>query len=619
MAGIDEARNEVNSLNDLVSEIKNTFTHLGENVGIALTNLIVKGYELNKVFGQTGERIVEIQQATADALPGITRIGGTIEDVGRMMTNIAVESRRNTIATAEQMEKIYASYKVTGVEVSRLTQGFLDAGYGLNKIGKEMETAVNYVRSIGGNVGTVSKLVVDNLDLLNRFSFDKGVGGLTKMAAQASMLRFDMSRTAEFADKVMDPEGAVRMAAALQRLGVAAGNLTDPFALMNQSILDPSGLQDSIIGVAKQFTEFNKETGKFEISREGILRFRELAQETGISSAEMQKAGLAAAELDARLNQISPSIKFKSEEDKMLLANIGRLGDGGQYEVQLEPGGDYVKLSQLGQDQVNKLIEQQQTAPKNMEEIARAQMRFDEAMAADIRTIKNLISYGAASQTGILRPIQTTTEVVRAAGGAVSDMADMKGARRGFESVGDTMKQLLSDVTSGKKVDLEKYAKFFEGMTDKVENFTRDAFKAAKEAAKEKIPEDDKKWINDFLEKTGLKYDDKLKASEAAKNNVEPLANNQYIPANFVRGQQIQQTLAANGGDVNGNMTVTQKVEFTPLNINITAPPGVDKQYLTQVLNSPQFTGGITETLLKNIKEQQGGTTRPNYLYKNYG
>ena len=104
------------------------------------------------------------------------------------------------------------------------------------------------------------------MDLMNRFNFQDGVLGLTKMAAQASMLRFDMSNTFALAEKVLSPEGAIETAAAFQRLGVSAGALADPFQLMNQSINDPSGLQDSLANISKQFTYFDDKTKTFKIN-----------------------------------------------------------------------------------------------------------------------------------------------------------------------------------------------------------------------------------------------------------------------------------------------------------------------------------------------------------------
>jgi hypothetical protein len=188
--------------------------------------------------------------------------------------------------------------------------------------------------------------VTGSMGQMNRFQFEGGVKGLAKMAAQASMLRFDMQQTFNLAERVLDPEGAIDVAAAFQRLGVSAGNLADPFALMNQSINDPSGLQNSLADVAKQFTYFDEKTKTFKINPQGVLTLKEMEQQTGVSAREMSKMGLAAAELDQRLSSINAAgLKIGSEEDKQYLANIAKMGEGGQYEVKLtdEDGKEQTK------------------------------------------------------------------------------------------------------------------------------------------------------------------------------------------------------------------------------------------------------------------------------------
>jgi hypothetical protein len=113
-----------------------------------------------------------------------------------------------------------------------------------------------YIQSVGLNAKTVMGDVTNNMEQMNRFQFDGGVQGLAKMAAQSSMLKFDMKQTFAFADRVLDPECAINMAAAFQRLGVSVGNLTDPFALMNESINDPTGLQNSLARVGEKYTVY---------------------------------------------------------------------------------------------------------------------------------------------------------------------------------------------------------------------------------------------------------------------------------------------------------------------------------------------------------------------------
>jgi hypothetical protein len=264
------------------------------------------------------------------------------------------------------------------------------------------------------------KDVTDNMAQMNRFQFEGGVQGLTKMAAQASLLRFDMKQTFELAERVISPEGAIEVASAFQRLGVAAGNLVDPFALMNASINDPGELQDSLVDVAKQFTYFDEKTKTFKINPQGVLTLREIQQQTGVSAAEMSKLGLAAAELDERLSQISPSLKFENEEDKQYLANIGRMGEGGEYEVKIKGQEDYVKLGELNQEQLDELIDEQKNGPKTLEDLAKAQLTIDELSNSYLASINYSLLGGVLTDKNIREIAEGARTAVDVVGGATT-------------------------------------------------------------------------------------------------------------------------------------------------------------------------------------------------------
>ena len=195
-----------------------------------------------------------------------------------------------------------------GEDAQFIAETFLKAGVNLSEIPDALADSMEYVRSIGGNANVVTKEVLNNMDKINRFQFEGGVVGLTKMAAQASMLRFDMGETFRLADEALDPERAIELSSAFQRLGVSAGNLVDPFQLMQQSITDPQGLQNSLVNMSKQFTYFDEKTKSFRINPQGMMMLREIGKQTGLNAAELQKMGLAASELDSRLSQISPLV-----------------------------------------------------------------------------------------------------------------------------------------------------------------------------------------------------------------------------------------------------------------------------------------------------------------------
>ena len=290
--------------------------------------LSVYSAEILKTFGQGRERVFELQKTLVDALPNVRRLGGGLEDVSKTVSGIALASRRNVLASTEQIEKFYTLEKILGKTANELTESFFNVGAGIESIPKSLEESIQYVQSIGGNSKQVFEDVYKNMEKMNRFQFENGVVGLTKMAAQASMMRFDVGETLKLADDVLDPDRAIEVAGAFQRLGVAAGTLVDPFALMNASINDPSGLQDSLIDISKQFTYFDEKTNSFKINPQGVLTLREMEKAAGLTLGSLSKMGLAASELDERLSQISPSITFKNEEDRQYLANIGRMGEG---------------------------------------------------------------------------------------------------------------------------------------------------------------------------------------------------------------------------------------------------------------------------------------------------
>lgn len=363
-------------------------------------------------FTQTRERIYEIQTSIVDALPGIIRLGGNIKNVSEIISEVAIESRRNVIATAEEVEKLFAIEKTLGLGADVLSKNFLDVGLSIEKIPETLEASMNYVQSIGGNAKTVMKDVSDNMGQMNRYQFEGGVQGLTKMAAQASMLRFSMSETFTLAEKVLDPDGAIEVAGAFQRLGVAAGNLVDPFQLMNLSINDPSGLQDSLVDISKQFTEFDAETKTFKINPQGVLTLREMEKAAGLSAGSLSKMGLAASELDQRLSAVDDAgLTIASEEDKQYLANIAKMDSKSlTYKVTLD-NGTTKELSELNQTEFDKLIDSQKNQPKTLEDTAKAQLRLDQLLSTNVAAIRAAITGGVLTAD----PIQEMDETIREA------------------------------------------------------------------------------------------------------------------------------------------------------------------------------------------------------------
>ena len=457
--------------------------------------------KLNAAFGQGQERLSEMTKTISDAIPRIARLGGDIGDVQTTMIGIAEASRRNVISNTEDIEKLYAATKVVGGSAQELSNSFLDVGIGIGEVGEQLESSVNYIRSIGGNTSTIMQDVRDNMAQMNRYQFEGGVAGLTKMAAQASMLRFDMSNTFALAEKVITPDGAIEVASAFQRLGVAAGNLVDPFRLMNLSLTDPSGLQDSLADVAKQFTYFDEDTKSFKINPQGVLTLREMENAAGLAQGSLSKMGLAAAELDERLSVINVAgLNIASEEDKQYLANIATMKDG-KYMVTLEDDTKK-ELSELTQPEFDRLIEQQKTGPKTLEDIAKLQLGIDEDILANMQSMNRALTQGLTSARPIRKGIAATQRVVKTTLGETSDAIRTEDFRQISEGIIDGFKVAAQDIISGNVSPTDIFDKGLEKLSEtltKAQDLFTTKFETISDNIVKKLNPEDKKMMESTI------------------------------------------------------------------------------------------------------------------------
>ena len=556
--------------------------------------------EVNNLFTQGRQRMLELQTSLADTTPAVARLGGGIGDVANIISKVAEESRRNVIASTEEVEKLYAAQQVLGLGADTLTKAFLDVGAGLETVGESLENSIEYIQSIGGNAKTVMKDVTNNMDQMNRFQFEGGVMGLTKMAAQASMLRFDMSQTFQLAEKVLSPEGAIETAAAFQRLGVAAGNLADPFALMNASINDPGALQDSLVDVAKQFTYFDEKTKTFKINPQGVLTLKEMQQQTGVSAAEMSKLGLAAAELDERISQISPSIKFENEEDKQYLANIGAMGKGGEYEVKIrnDEGIEQTrKLSELTQEEFNNLIKEQKERPKDLEDIARSQMSTSKLILNDVSAIRAKIVGGVVSAGQVLEGREKVREGVTTVSGALSDVGSAERVRQETQTAIGDIGTLIDDL-KGSMSTTDAVSKYLDALGGQMGNIEKSFEDAIRETATKIDQNSSDESLIGQLRKT---LEDSV-----TKEVVAQETSTSQTATSFIEGRQTQmREMSTAAGTTTQSTTTKTSIDIGGnLKVEVVVPSGVSPEMIQKILsdafNSPDFQNLVVRLAGRN-------------------
>jgi len=348
----------------------------------ALEFTIKSSNDIQKSFGLSRERLDDFKISLVNAAPELLKMGVNADEAKDIIVEVGNAFGNTGVIGKEAITELAATTKLTGIETSKLATNFREVGISIYDVGDTMKEVVNYAKSVGVSVKAVSDGVVSNLGKMNLYNFDNGVKGLTKMAAQAARLGIDLNTTFTLAEKVFDPEGAIDLAASLQRLGVASNDLLDPLRAMDLAQNDPEELQNQLVDLTKTFTKFNQESGKFEILPGEKRRIREIAKEMGILPEKLAEMSIKAAEFDRKMKSIEFPTANKEEQE--LIASLSQIS-GGTAVIEIE--GKMKDVSKLTSDDIKSLKDQEAEANKSIEELARDQLNQLEDLNANVSAL----------------------------------------------------------------------------------------------------------------------------------------------------------------------------------------------------------------------------------------
>jgi len=575
--------NTINAVDKLLNELKNSVNSVYDGLVEGTIKLESELANLNAsmagTLGQTQKAIAGLRQEAAIAYPTIVGLGGSFSDVQTIQEGIAKQLGTNVITLGETVSGLYAGAKAVGLsssEVGSLVEAFQSVGVQTDYIKDNMQSTVNIARSVGVNTNAVFKNVENNLSTINKYGFQGGVEGLARMSAQAAGLRINMSEIFGFAEKVFNPEGAVEMVSAFQRMGVAAGDLADPFRLMYLASEDTEELQKQVVKMTEKFTYFDEKSKEFKVFPNAKRDLREISNQTGIGYEELVKMSTAGQ----KMNMLAKDFKIGGldEESKQFIANVATYSkEKGGFTVKVK--GEQKLVSTLNTKDLEELKAAQ--APVSLEDLAKEQLNEAQLATAALEEIKaNLQATSAGS-----RAPADTREVIRATvvsaskaaresagnvrggiGGANKlyeetgqSLVDIISGKGGIDKLAEVMKQGGNDVQTGLKKMADSFSSF---------NFT--------EAAKPYISSGNK-----IAEGTAAAYTGLVKLGKDAST---------ILSGGVTKNPAVEKTTTTKQ---------TTNVEFNPLkvqgdvNFNIKNPDGTQTK-LTQnqiqdVINSAEF------------------------------
>jgi hypothetical protein len=571
--------------------------------------------KIRNIVGLSRESNEQYEISLAKASSMFQEYGYDLQDINESYTKVFGNLQASVAVTEETLLNLRTTSQVTGQDMGALINTFRGVGVGISDIGDRMLEVTNVARDAGVSVKAVSDGVTANINKMNLYNFEGGVKGLAKMSAQSARLGIDMNKIFELVDKVFNPEGAINLAAAMQRLGVQTGALLDPLRLMDLSQNDPTELQNQVVEMSKQFVRFNKELNQFEIMPGEKRRMNEIGKELGMNNGELQKMALNAANLEYKMKQIKLPSGLASKEDKELIATLATINKEGIAEVKVEKldsegkgMGEYIMkaVDQLNPEDIKNLKNQQEMQGKTMEEIALEQLDQTKILSNKISQFFTAAAYGVSG-----------SKVSRKA----FDIATMEG--RNLIGVGE--KKLKDEFFGGKspfesQTWMDKSNKLYDDYKDDALNFIEDAYKTSASYVTDlikniKIPglssigslgDIDFGSITSSLGGLYDKAKDALSFFGVGGSETDPFSD-------FTERTEVLNTNITNTVTQLSTMTMP-KIEFEPLDINenvnvtikVDLDPSIRNQALTQLatdaIESYFYTGENSITNQTNLK-----------------
>lgn len=465
---------------------------------------------VQKSFGLTKQRMGEFKNLIADTIPELAKMGIS-QDEALKTTKEAMDAMGTAASIGQEaIVDLAATSKLTGVGVKDLAANFREVGVSIYDVGDQMKDVVTYAKSVGVSVSGVAGKVSGQLKQMNLFNFENGVEGLTKMAVQSQRLGVSMDKTFTLAEKLMSPEAAIDMSAALQRLGVTSSELLDPLRAMDLAQNNPEELQNQMVELSKQFTKFNEETGKMEIMPGGKRRLREIATELGYNAEEFASMSIKAADFDRKLSQLKlPDFASESKETKELIASMAQIKDGvATINIKDEKTGEVLlkQVDQLTPEDIESLKISQEEKAKTVEELAYDQLTELEQINSGINGVRTAAAFGRATSAPVEKLYQAMMDSQKIVSKEAGERFTTKGVRSDVSSLTQQFEDYITKGIAGDK----------EGQQSAKEQFGANLV-----ALEEKMITSSQKYFEDVVNKIGQNFKQAYEAPKETKSIVD--------------------------------------------------------------------------------------------------
>lgn len=368
------------------TQIQRAAAELATNIGLSSKSIMATA---TRTVEQN--RKMELSMSYNISSADMIRLQGTM--MSKLQRNVAIDQ----VGTVEKnangdivnpnsesdLENLIAAVKVFGEEnVGNIIAGFDKLGISMKSAAKATGKLYQEAGEYGINLKKYTENFTNNLEMAQRYNFRNGVNGLKEMARKATEIRQDMKQIASFADKVGSVTGAVETAANLQVLGGSFAALSNPLAMLNESLTDMNGLQDRFNQMTQGAATYNSVTHQIEMDPVTRQLMKRAAESMGVDPNNFIDQAYAQARQTEIKRQIDVNGIGVDDKLKTLLSNVGEIdSETGVAGATID--GKFRSVAEIaGNPELQKqLIEENRSQSDDIKAIAKSVMTIEEKVA----------------------------------------------------------------------------------------------------------------------------------------------------------------------------------------------------------------------------------------------
>jgi hypothetical protein len=327
--------------------------------------------------------------------------GGSMKDVATIIQQFSEVTGKNRLFNEKEVGQLVELGLGTGLGVqgaAELASSFDNIGLSLEKTINLTDKARNLAARYNVNTTKVLKTYQGLVESLTGIGFGKGLDNLTKLAAKATAIRFDIvASTKAFADAFFDPEKAVEASARMQTLGGKfAASFGDPMQLAFESMTDPTALAEKFANTVSGIVQKDGE-GNYFISPADRKMLKIAAETLGQNYEDAVATAIEQKKIADKMTVLSKAgFMGIKEDDKPAIASLMKLGEGGKYGIDLGDGTVTLLESITDKSLLNRVLEERKKSEqaamgrKNMME--RFEMIYDRFVMGFSNVFTNLFN-----------------------------------------------------------------------------------------------------------------------------------------------------------------------------------------------------------------------------------